>query len=180
VTMRRLLSVVLALVAALPSACATGEAVSARGRNVEITPRAEVEPRSKVQGELLAVDAGKIWVLGKERVVTVPIDAVQEVKVQRHSMTASRVALWSVLGTLVAGSALAIACSSVEGNNDCGKVFLAVGATFAVIGGIAAPTLGSSSATRLPQPRAENLQPFARFPQGLPEGVDTATLRGPR
>ena len=177
--MRRFLSFVVVLgIAVLPSACATGESMSVHGRSVQITPRPDAESRSKVRGELLAVDAGKIWVLGKERVVTVPIDAVQEVKVQRHSMTAGRVALWSVLGTLVAGSALAIACSSVEGNNNCGRAFLAVGATFALVGGLAAPALGSSST--IPHPRQENLQPYARFPQGLPEGIDTATLRGPR
>jgi hypothetical protein len=179
--MRRVVNLVVALgIAVLPSACATGERVSVHGRNIEITPRPDVEPHSKVSGELLAVDAGKIWVLGKERIVTVPMDAVQEVKVQRHSMTAGRVALWSALGTLVAGSALAIACGSVEGNDQCGRVFLVVGATFAVVGGLTAPSLASSSATRLPHPKEENLQPFARFPQGLPEGADTSTLVGPR
>jgi hypothetical protein len=175
VTVRRFSCLVVALgVAVLASACATGEGVSVRGRNVQITPRPDADSQSKVQGELLAVDAGKIWVLGKERVVTFPMDAVQEVKVQRHSMTAGRVALWSVVGTLVAGGALAIACSSVEGNNDCGKVFVAVGATFAVVGGIAAPSLGSSRA--VPHPREESLQPYARFPQGLPVGADVSAL----
>jgi hypothetical protein len=154
--------------------------VSVYGRQVQITPRADAESHSKVQGELLAVEPGKIWVLGKERVVTVPLDAVQEIKVQRHSMTGSRVGVWSAIGALVTGGALALACSSVEGNNDCGKVFLAVGATWAVVGALSAPSLGSSSAMPFYHPKQEDLQPFARFPQGLPEGVDASALRGPR
>ena len=179
--MRRIASAVAVLgIAVVSGACATGGGVSVRGRNVEITPRGDVEPHAKVRGELLAADAGKIWVLGKERIVTIPTDAVQEVKVQRHSMTAGGVAAWGAIGTLVAGTALAIACSSVEGNGSCGRVFLVVGATFAVVGGIVAPSLNSSSATWLLHPKEENLQPFARFPQGLPEGVDTSALVGPR
>jgi hypothetical protein len=179
--MRPIVSLLVALgVAGLDGGCATGRGVSVYGRQVQITPRADAESRSKVQGELLAIEPGKIWVLGKERVVAVPLDAVKEVKVQRHSMTGSRVAVWSVFGALATGGALALACSTVEGNGGCGGVFLGVGATWALVGALAAPSLGSSSVTRLPHPKQEDLQPFARFPQGLPEGFDTSAPAGPR
>jgi hypothetical protein len=175
--MRRLVSWTMALsLAGLSGGCATGRSVSVTGRRVEITPRAEADDPAKVKGELLAVDTVRIWVLGKEQLVTLPLGSVREVKVQRHGLTARRVGLWSVIGAVVTGGALAIACSSVEGNEGCGKIFLAVGATWGVVGALAAPALQSSSEIPIRHPKTEDLQPYARFPQGLPEGVSASDL----
>ena len=176
--MRRLVSLllVLALISA-PIGCATSGALPVGGRQVQVTPRPDTGSK-KVEGELIAVDEERIWVLGEEQVITIPVSTVQLVRLQRHSMNGKRVGQWSVLGALVTGGALAIACGSVEGSG-CGKVFLAVGATWAIGGAIAASTIRSSSKIQL-DVRTRSLQPYARFPQGLPEGVDLSKLQEPR
>jgi len=178
--MRRWVSLVLMLVlATAPIGCATGGGVPVGGRHVQVTPRPDAGSK-RVEGELLAVDEEKIWVLGKEQVITIPLGTVRQVNLQRHSMTAGRVGLWSAIGAVVTGGALAIACQSVEGNSDCGGALLAVGATWALGRTIAATTVRSSGKIQLDDPRTRSLQPYARFPQGLPEGVDLSKLQEPR
>jgi hypothetical protein len=178
--MRRMVSLWLVISStAATIGCATGGALPVGGRQVQVTPRPDAGSK-KIEGELIAVDEEKIWVLGREQVITIPLDTVRRVKLQRHSMTGSRVGLWTAVGAVVTGSALAIACSSVEGNSSCGRVFLAVGATWALGGAVAATSARSSSTMQLDDPRTRSLQPYARFPQGLPEGVDLSKLQEPR
>jgi hypothetical protein len=39
-------------------------------------------------------------------------------------------------------------------------------------GGLAAASMRASSTIPLPSPKAEDLSPYARFPQGIPDGFD--------
>ncbi|NIM47733.1 MAG: hypothetical protein GTN78_07025 [Gemmatimonadales bacterium] len=62
----------------------------------------------------------------------------------------------------------AAACESAEG--DCGVVFPAVLLSWRFIGGVAALTVEPSRYIEFPTALHFQLQPYARFPQGLPEG----------
>lgn len=76
---------------------------------------------------------------------------------------------WSLVGGLVSGVALTAACGSVEGA-ECGAVLPGVILSWGLVGGLSAATLSGSSSQRLAPEEWERLRPFARFPQGLPEG----------
>ena len=166
------------LVVVLTTGCATrGGGVSVYGRQVTAVEVGEAEKRQSREGELIAAEPARLWLLGKEQVFEVPLSSVAEVRVRRHGFTPGKALLWSVLGAIVTGGALAAACSSLEDNNGCGSVFAAVGGIWLGIGGLAAASMSGSSSTRVPRPKAEDLSPYARFPQGVPEGFDPRSLR---
>jgi len=171
--MRRFLALVLTLSTA--PGCATGATSSVLGRSVTVVP-ATGDDSKAVAGERIAVEPDRLWVLGKERVVALPLASVAEVSLERHRMGRARGLAWAGIGALATGGALAAACSSVEGSGDCGTVFLAVGLTWALFGALPALGLDGSAKTRVKPPAPESLRPYARFPQGPPEGVDLFQL----
>ena len=165
------------LVVVLTTGCATGGGVSIYGRQVTAVEVGNSKEReSPPAGELIAAEPARIWLLGKEQVFEVPLSSIEEVRVRRHGFTAEKALLWTLLGAVVTGGALAGACASVDAS-DCGSVFGLVGASWLVVGGLATAAVRRSSSTRIPRPRAEALSPYARFPQGVPEGFDPRSLR---
>jgi hypothetical protein len=175
--MRRGLALLLAVL--LTPGCATGGGrLSVHGRQVaalEVGDGARRRPPR--EGELIAAEPGRIWVLGKEQVFEVPLSSLEEVRVRRHGFTSGKAFLWAIVGGVVTGGLLAAACSSVEGARDCGNVFAVVGGIWLGVGGLAAASMGGSSSIAVPRPSVENLSPYARFPQGVPEGLDPRALR---
>ena len=167
------------LVVLLTTGCATrGAGVSIYGRQVTAVEIGEAEKRRSPEGELIAAEPARLWLLGKEQVFEVPLSSVEEVRVRRHNFTPGKALLWSVLGAIVTGGALAAACSSVEGTRGLReRVRGRWAGIWLGIGGLAAASMSGSSSTRLPRPKAEDLSPYARFPQGVPEGFDPRTLR---
>lgn len=158
----------------LAAACATARP-SVHGRVVEVeqTKGGRGEP---VAGELIAVGTNQMWVAGPARTVrSVSRTEVQEVRVRQHGLTGTKVAAWVILGALVSGAALSLSCSSVEGS-ECGRVFLPVLLTWGVLGVPAAVGFARTSQLHVKPSDWETLRPFARFPQGIPEGLDPATL----
>lgn len=167
---------VTALAVSIGTGCVTGtRSGSVLGRPVTVVP-APGSGGERVKGELIAVEPEKIWVLGKEHVVEVPVSAIQELRVQRHRLDTRRGWAWTGIGALVTGGALALACSSVKGNNNCGGVFAGVALSWVVLGGLPSTALDHSATIRLKQPEPEELRPYARFPQGPPEGLDLRQL----
>lgn len=172
--MRKLLAIVLAVTTA--SGCATGAGSTVLGRTVTVVPKAGDETKTPLAGELIAVEPEKLWLLGKEHVVEWPIVPVAEVRIERHRMNTRRGLAWAGLGAVATGGALAAACASVEDAGSCGAVLLGVGLTWLVFGALPALGLDKSATILVERPAAETLRPFARFPQGPPEGVDLLQL----
>jgi hypothetical protein len=173
--MRKLVAIVLTVTTGL--GCATGATSNLLGRSVTVVPTASAPAKPEpVAGELIAVEPEKLWVLGKEHMFEVPLASVEEVRVQRHRMNKRRGMAWAGIGAMATGIALAAACGSVEDSEDCGVAFLGVGVIWLLLGALPALTLDKSATIRLPRPAAETLRPFARFPQGPPEGVDMRQL----
>lgn len=156
--------------------CATSTPkLSVYGRPVEVLPTAgSQEPPAK--GELIAVGPDRLWVLEPARVSEQTLSGIREVRVRRHGLNGRRGMQWALLGALVTGGALTLACASVEDADNCGVAFLGVAATWALIGGLSARSLESSSRLKIRAPDWEALKPYARFPQGIPEGLDLAEL----
>jgi hypothetical protein len=175
--MRRSLALLLAVL--LIPGCATGRGgLSVHGRQVtalEVGDGASTRPPR--EGELIAAEPGRIWVLGKEQVFEVPLSSLEEVRVRRHGFTSGKAFLWAAIGAVVTGGLLAGACSSVEGTQNCGSVFAVVGGIWLGLGGLAAVSMRGSSSIAVPRPSVEDLSPYARFPHGVPEGFDPRSLR---
>lgn len=161
-----------ALCLALPGCATARTAHSVLGRRVEVEiSGATAEQRPK--GELIAVGPEQLYVLEPGGVRALPLSGIGEVRVRRHGLNGKRAMRWVGLGALLSGGALAGACSSVEGNGGgCFGIGAIVAATWALIGLPAAVSLGRSSELRVRPPGWDALKPYARFPQGAPEGLD--------
>lgn len=174
--MRRILRDVMALaVVASCAGCATGQGkLQVFGRPVTVVT--DGPNQEKLQGELLAVTRDQLWLRGDDGVQEIPLGSVREVRVKRHGFGAAKALIWAAVGGLATGGALTAACASVEGNNDCGEVGLAVAGAWLAVGALAAPSMEHSSRIRMETPASRELGPFARFPQGPPEGLDLRSL----
>ena len=168
---RSLVAMSVALV--MTTGCASTPKVPVVGRAVTVVPEGE---GPKVKGELLAVGPDRLWVRERKGVAEVRLPEVREVRVKRHGFGARKALTWALLGGLVTGGMLAGACSSVEGANNCGVVGLVVAGAWLLVGAAAAPSMESSSRIDLRRPTPEDLRPFSRLPQGLPEGLRPSSL----
>lgn len=159
--------------------CATAKPRSSvHGRNVEVRRLvAESEKdRREVKGELLAVDTERLFVLAPGGVRVIPRDEIEQVRVKLHGLDGSKAGLWALLGGLVTGGALAAACASVEDAGNCGAAFGASALVWGVIGVPAALDLRKTSRLLVTGSELASLRPYARYPQGFPEGLDPARL----
>jgi hypothetical protein len=148
---------------------------SVLGRAVEVD-RTNGDTGGPVKGELLAVSPEKLWVMGPQAVRSVPRSEIREVRVRQHGLTGRKATHWLIIGALVSGTALTLSCSSVEGNENCGKVLIPVLVSWGALGIPSAMGFAESSQLRVKPSSWETLRPYARFPQGLPNGVDPASL----
>jgi hypothetical protein len=164
--------------AALAGGCAAHSS-NVLGRTVTVVPSEDGAKKEK--GELLAVDGGRIWLRTKDGVRDFDPGAVREVRVRRHEFTGGWAVRWGLVGGLTSGTAMAVACSSVEGNGGggCAKMGAVWAGLWVVMGLLAAPSLDASSQVFL-DPNSDRLKLYARLPAGLPQGVDPAGLvQGP-
>ena len=167
--MRNLRSLLLLVSTLGSAACVTGRyAVSPYGRRVEVVPVSGAA-NSSVSGELIAVSADSVWVLAHLGLVTMPLTQVDAVRVARHGFTAGKALLWSAVAGTISGVALTAACGAAGEGSDCAGVFPSVLVSWGIVGGIAAATVSGSAHQRLGRTEWEQLRPYARFPQGIPE-----------
>jgi hypothetical protein len=178
--MRGACGVLALVVPAVASGCAT---VGARSpMDVPVVGRAvtvAMEGGHKVKGELLAVDEGRVFIGADDGVREVPLASVREVRVKRHGFGARKALTWALVGGLATGGTLAASCASVEDAGGCMTIGAVTLGAWMAVGGLAAPAAEASSRIRLRQPDAGDLRPFARLPQGLPDGVSPALLGPP-
>lgn len=118
-------------------------------------------PAMSIEGELIAVDADTIHVLPAGRLISVPRPARCCVTLTAFHMDYAPLALWAGAGVL----------STVS--HGFGLILTAP--IWAIIGTSAAASASHAPRIRSSDPAA--LRPFARFPNGLPPGLDRATLR---
>jgi len=172
-----LLAAGLALTVVVGPGCVMSRSrVSPLGRKVTLVPRADGE---KVTGELLVVGEDRVWVRSKDAVREVPLDSVRQVRVRRHGLTGRKSMGWTTLGGMISSGLLTISCARAKANG-CGNFGLRVGGIWLVVGGLAARSNESSSQVSIDPQQVDRLRPFARLPQGPPEGLDLLSLAGLR
>jgi hypothetical protein len=170
---RAFVSAVLSASVALSGCASAKPGLPVGGRAVELRG---TEPKSpKVSGELLAVGPEQMLVLTREGVRGVPPQQIKEARVRRHRFDGGKAWKWVAIGAIATGVALSGACMSAKGEN-CGAAFGLTVGIWGLVGGPAAAGLSKSSQLRVEGPDFTPLKPYARFPQGLPEGLDPASL----
>lgn len=166
--MHRFGSVFLLPVALAASGCVLGtSAPSPYGRQVTVLPAPRAADH-RVSGELIAVSVDSLWVLAERTLVTVPLAQVDAVHVARHRFTPKTALVWTAVGGLLSATALTVACGQVA--DDCGYVFPGVLLSWGMVGGLSAVTVSRSANLRFDRTEWDRLRPYARFPQGIPEG----------
>ena len=117
----------------------------------------------RTDGELIAVSAESVWVLSGSQALVIPTAAVKSGKLTAYAAQKGGLTAWTVLGTI----------STISNGG-----FLIFTAPMWMIGGSLAVG-GESRAPERKHPRLTwvELAPFARFPQGLPEGLELTTLQ---
>jgi hypothetical protein len=117
-------------------------------------------PSRVFEGELIAVDADTIHIL-VDRLVSLPTASFCCTTVTAFHMDYSPLVMWGAIGTL----------STVSHG-----VGLILSAPFWVLATTSAAA-SASAAPRIVSTDAVALRPYARFPQGIPSGLDRKTLR---
>ena len=129
-----------------------------------------------IEGELLSVSTDSLWVLSHGTLHGLLLGDVRRVDVRMHKFGTKRALAWNFIAGLGSAIALSAACSSVEGADMCGGVFVTWSLAWGVIGGIAGTVLAIGSRRQV-SPSPDALRPYVRYPQGMPRGVEVR--RGP-
>lgn len=124
------------------------------------------QPRTPplAEGELIAIDTDTIHVLADGRLMSLPRASICCAVLTAYRMDLSELQLWSVVGTV----------STLSHG-----IVLILTAPLWIIAGTAA-TSAASYAPRIVGTDPAVLQLFARFPQGIPPGLDRTTIRSKR
>jgi hypothetical protein len=135
---------------------------SAHGGWIEVEYR-EGDVRRHAVGELIAVSADSIWILSHTGGMVVQTAAAESGKLWAYAPRTGDLNLWTLGGAL----------STISNG-----WFLVFTAPVWIIGGGIAAGSETGAARRSSPPRGwTDLSAYARFPQGLPEGVPLAGLR---
>ncbi len=122
-------------------------------------------PAIQVAGELIAVDPDTVFVMSQGTLVSLTKSQVERASLFAYDAQSGRLALWGFLGTLSSAA------------TGFGALLLApvwiIGSTAATASRSNAPVVELTSGGG----RWAQMALYARFPQGLPPGVDRAALR---
>jgi hypothetical protein len=130
---------------------------------------------ASLRGELLSAERDSLWILPPDGGVrVVGLRDVSQVRRRLSGMSAGGILIWATLGGLASGGGLTAACANVE-DTSCGAVLPVTLGLWWLAGGVAAAVSGSGQRTVALTVNA--LRPYARFPQGLPDGFPLAGLR---
>lgn len=129
---------------------------------IELTYR-EGQTKQSTDGELIAVTADSVWVLNETQGFVIPTASVKEGKLTAYAAEQSRMATWTGFGTVATLSNGAV---------------LLITAPMWIIGGSLATGAESRAPVRKSPPLSwVTLAPFARFPQGMPAGIELTGLK---
>jgi hypothetical protein len=119
--------------------------------------------KGNMDGELIAVSADSVWVLNGNRGLVIPTSTVTAGKLTAYAAQTGPLQLWTAVGTL----------STISNG-----AFLLLTAPMWLIGGSVATGAESRAAQRQGAPLTwVELAPFARFPQGMPDGIELNGLQ---
>lgn len=134
----------------------------AQGGWLEVTHRG-TGGLERVAGELIAVTEDSVWVLQSSGAVVIPTGQIRDAKLTGYDSKHREVAAGTLLGFL-----------STASN---GYFLILTGPMWLIGGGIAASGQSRVATDEVPPAQWADLAAFARFPQGMPPGVELRGLR---
>ena len=129
---------------------------------IELEVDAGGKKTHRVEGELIGVSGDSVWVLGPGGGSVVPTAQVKNGKLTGYRSGAEAVALYTALGT-----------ASTLSN---GVLLIFTAPLWIITGSIAAHGESEQPVRKTPPLKWPALSAWARFPQGMPVGVDPASL----
>jgi len=124
---------------------------------------------SPLRGELLAVEENRLWYLDRnEQARSAGAAEIRRVEMDHHGFGSRRIVTWSTLAGGVTSVVMLAACTSVEDAGGCGGYALVWALAWAGVGGLS--WAAARPTRRVGGHALEELRPWARFPQGLPDG----------
>ena len=123
----------------------------------------EGDGKRQIDGELIAVSDDSVWVLSQDQGLAVATANVENGKLTAYAAQTGGLTRWTLLGAL----------STIS--NGILLVFTAP--LWLIVGGSAISSESGAAQRKNPPLTWVELAPFARFPQGLPEGIELAGLQ---
>lgn len=124
------------------------------------------EPVDRVAGELIALDAERVYILTDAGLVTVPSASVKQGTLAAYETDAGGLAAWGALGS---ASTL-----------SHGHFLIFTAPTWILATAATTQTESRAAQVRYPEKPFASFRPYARFPQGLPPGFEPSVLGRPR
>jgi hypothetical protein len=134
----------------------------AYGGWIELTYKKSAGPR-RTAGELIAVSADSVWVLNDSGGIVIPTTAVQSGKLTAYAAQTGNLTTWTLLGTL----------STISN----GALLIFTAPMWLIGGSLTVGGEARSPERKHPPLGWIELAPYARFPQGMPEGLQLTALQ---
>jgi len=115
------------------------------------------------QGELIAIQDENIYLLTAEELAVVPINNVHNSAIYVYKNSVDSVGIWALLGTL----------STISH----GFYALISAPIWIISGSLNASGESKSGCLKYPDKDWQEFRKFARFPQGIPQGLDLQALK---
>ena len=119
--------------------------------------------RAVHEGELLAIQADSVFILEREACIGLPTAKVVDATVMGYDSNKGPLARWTLMGTLTTPSH--------------GYFLILSAPVWIITGSILTGMQSRVSQAALTSANWERARAYARFPQGLPPGLDRASLR---
>ncbi|HKQ56499.1 MAG TPA: hypothetical protein VJY35_01410 [Candidatus Eisenbacteria bacterium] len=119
--------------------------------------------RANHEGELLAIQADSVYMLEHGACIALPTAHVIEATLTAYEANSGLLAGWTLAGTLSTASH--------------GAWLLLSAPVWIITGAVQSASESRAARTTIRSSNWEDARPYARFPQGLPEGLDRASLR---
>jgi hypothetical protein len=121
------------------------------------------EQIAQVQGEFIAAQADSVFVLSGQAVVGIPERQIRGVRLAAYDSQCGSLTVWTIVGALSTASH--------------GYGVLVSLPIWLVVGSIATSAQSYTPIRSVPEQSWKDLKQFARFPVGLPDGLDRSRLR---
>ena len=129
-----------------------------------------LSPDIKLSGELIAIQSDTVYILTETQLKSVTFNKIFEATLYIYNNQAGKYAV--ATGSLYFPDILAAIANNMSG-------FLAIGVPWILAGSIITLSIGNNDSNLLIYPgrnQIEDFKKFARFPQGLPPGIEKDKL----
>ena len=162
---------------ALPAQAQPSSPTSPKGAEVKVKVSDPLRPTT-MRGELLAVDSTQLWLLVDNRETAIPRPDVVHVDVRVHKFGGKRALLGGLVGGILTGLGMAVACSSIDDTSGCGTFVAAWEGVWLLVTAISAAFMEGNSWESLPLSNWSRIASYARYPQGPPPGMTAPPAAG--